>query len=317
MVREYSVGGMNISVFQYFPGGKIGGDFYDVYKNGEKFGFFSFDNKGKNLHNGILRVFKKLKKMKRLNGYVPLAGVFEYANNVACRTFDMGIYEIKRSILADLLFDYGIEIDPKTMKPKENADSESDDASRKKAVDGMIQHLKDVDDMDHNFVAATGVVWDRIGNAEFGIAAQEPGFFYDASENRLIDISNEYPDLSGGYIGVFKDSKYNTIQFKMDIGDMLILFTDGIEAIRMGFGSDDDFSKEDMFNFCYENLVHRGVGREQFVTEFKTYLSKLNQSYMEDALKSPDKRDHEKRAVRDDISLNVLEFNPLESETVA
>lgn len=64
---------------------------------------------------------------------------------------------------------------------------------------------------------------------KYASAGHEPGFIYRA-ENK----SFEEMDTSGLVLGVLPDTKYEQFQIKLDMGDMIILLTDGVTECHRG-----------------------------------------------------------------------------------
>ncbi|MBB2483475.1 PP2C family protein-serine/threonine phosphatase [Bacillus sp. APMAM] len=65
----------------------------------------------------------------------------------------------------------------------------------------------------------------------YASAGHEPGFFYDASKGRFLDLEAE-----GLLLGVNKKTRYQGYSKKLQIGDMIILLSDGVTECRTDTG---------------------------------------------------------------------------------
>jgi phosphoserine phosphatase RsbU/P len=61
----------------------------------------------------------------------------------------------------------------------------------------------------------------------YASAGHEPGFYYRSSTNQFEDL-----DAKGLLLGVDKKARYQAYERKVDIGDMIILFSDGVTECR-------------------------------------------------------------------------------------
>ncbi|WP_227396542.1 PP2C family protein-serine/threonine phosphatase [Jeotgalibacillus aurantiacus] len=70
----------------------------------------------------------------------------------------------------------------------------------------------------------------------FASAGHEPGFFYQHKEKRFLDL-----EAKGLLLGVDKDAKYRRYEQQVEIGDMIILMSDGVTECR----TDEGFIERD------------------------------------------------------------------------
>lgn len=63
----------------------------------------------------------------------------------------------------------------------------------------------------------------------YSTAGHEPGFYYNAKEEKFEEI-----EAKGLVLGVTKDTTYKDYERKIDQGDMIILLTDGVTECRQG-----------------------------------------------------------------------------------
>ncbi|PKR82533.1 PP2C family protein-serine/threonine phosphatase [Heyndrickxia camelliae] len=65
----------------------------------------------------------------------------------------------------------------------------------------------------------------------YSSAGHEPGFFYDAAQNKFFDLAAD-----GLLLGVNKKTRYRGYSRKLQIGDMIVLLSDGVTECRTDKG---------------------------------------------------------------------------------
>ncbi|MBS4175495.1 PP2C family protein-serine/threonine phosphatase [Bacillus sp. FJAT-49736] len=80
----------------------------------------------------------------------------------------------------------------------------------------------------------------------YASAGHEPGFFYDADLNKFLDL-----EAKGLLLGVNKKTKYQGYSKKLNIGDMIILLSDGVTECR----TDEGFiEREAIISYIRKNI---------------------------------------------------------------
>ena len=84
------------------------------------------------------------------------------------------------------------------------------------------------------------------GHTQFSSGGHNPALVYHAASQQC-----EYLDTSGVAIGIFDTAEFDLETVQLDVGDILVLYTDGItEAINQ---DEDEFGEERLEQLVAEN----------------------------------------------------------------
>ncbi|MCM3037456.1 PP2C family protein-serine/threonine phosphatase [Bacillus pumilus] len=106
---------------------------------------------------------------------------------------------------------------------------------------------------------------------KYASAGHEPGFFYCNKENQFYDL-----DARGLVLGIAPDFDYKQYEKHLDVGDMVILFSDGVTESK----SEDGFlEREDIKALLSENLSYSA---QEMVDAIYDSLLKLQEFQLHD-----------------------------------
>lgn len=106
---------------------------------------------------------------------------------------------------------------------------------------------------------------------KYASAGHEPGFFYCNKENQFYDL-----DARGLVLGIAPDFDYKQYEKHLDVGDMVILFSDGVTESK----SEDGFlEREDIKALISENLSYSA---QEMVDAIYDSLLKLQEFQLHD-----------------------------------
>ncbi|MCP3742761.1 PP2C family protein-serine/threonine phosphatase [Rossellomorea sp. BNER] len=105
----------------------------------------------------------------------------------------------------------------------------------------------------------------------YASAGHEPGFYYHAKEKQFEDL-----DAKGLLLGVDKKAKYRQYEKRVEVGDAIILLSDGVTECR----TDEGFiEREDLINYIEKN-IH--LPAQEIVTNVYKELEKLQHFQLRD-----------------------------------
>ncbi|ASB90941.1 PP2C family protein-serine/threonine phosphatase [Bacillus sonorensis] len=105
----------------------------------------------------------------------------------------------------------------------------------------------------------------------FASAGHEPGFYYNCREDKFRDLKGK-----GLVLGISSDYEYEQYEQKLDIGDMIILFSDGVTECRTETGF---LERSDLQNMI---SVHMGEPAQQMAENIYDSLLKLQDFQLHD-----------------------------------
>jgi phosphoserine phosphatase RsbU/P len=105
----------------------------------------------------------------------------------------------------------------------------------------------------------------------YASAGHEPGFYYHSSTEQFVDL-----DAKGLLLGVDKRARYQAYERKIDIGDMIILFSDGVTECRTEEGF---IEREDVIQLI-RNYQH--LSSQEIVNNVYKELEKLQHFELRD-----------------------------------
>lgn len=105
----------------------------------------------------------------------------------------------------------------------------------------------------------------------FASAYYEPGFYYNCREDKFRDLKGK-----GLVLGISSDYEYEQYEQKLDIGDMIILFSDGVTECRTETGF---LERSDLQNMI---SVHMGEPAQQMAENIYDSLLKLQDFQLHD-----------------------------------
>ena len=105
----------------------------------------------------------------------------------------------------------------------------------------------------------------------FASAGHEPGFYYSGKEGKFHDLKGK-----GLVLGISSDYEYEQYEQKLDIGDMIILFSDGVTECRTDAGF---LERSDLQNLI---SVHMGEPAQQMAENIYESLLKLQDFQLHD-----------------------------------
>lgn len=130
---------------------------------------------------------------------------------------------------------------------KYSMDSLPETRMRPGAVLGSINRVVEQNVDPSMFITMFYGMYDS-GNHQFQYASagHEPGLLYKADQDEFLDI-----EAKGLVLGVSKNTKYKDYNIKLEIGDMVILLTDGVTECRFG---DDFIDRERIIDLIKDNI---------------------------------------------------------------
>ncbi|KAA6449643.1 PP2C family protein-serine/threonine phosphatase [Bacillus swezeyi] len=105
----------------------------------------------------------------------------------------------------------------------------------------------------------------------FASAGHEPGFYYSCRENKFYDLH-----AKGLVLGISSDFDYEQYEQKLEIGDMIILFSDGVTECRTDNGFLDQADLQDLIS------LHMNEPAQQMVENIYDNLLKLQEFRLHD-----------------------------------
>lgn len=105
----------------------------------------------------------------------------------------------------------------------------------------------------------------------FSSAGHEPGFYYSCRENKFYDLN-----AKGLVLGISSNYDYEQYEQKLDIGDMIVLFSDGVTECRTDSGF---LERSDLQNLI---TVHMEKPAQQMVDNIYEHLLKLQDFQLHD-----------------------------------
>lgn len=81
----------------------------------------------------------------------------------------------------------------------------------------------------------------------YASAGHEPGFFYDFNENEFLELK-----AKGLLLGVDKKTVYQQYERKIEVGDMIVLLSDGVTECR----TDDGFIERETLTELIQDNIH-------------------------------------------------------------
>ncbi|WP_139491919.1 PP2C family protein-serine/threonine phosphatase [Brevibacillus dissolubilis] len=82
----------------------------------------------------------------------------------------------------------------------------------------------------------------------YAVAGHEPGFFYRACEQRFYDLEGR-----GLVLGVLRDAQYPEYELNLEVGDMIVLMTDGVSERKVGMHY---LNRQELTNLIQGELAH-------------------------------------------------------------
>jgi phosphoserine phosphatase RsbU/P len=105
----------------------------------------------------------------------------------------------------------------------------------------------------------------------YSSAGHEPGFFYNAHAGQFEDL-----DAKGLLLGVDKKAKYRQYERRVEVGDMIILLSDGVTECRTEEGF---IEREDLVELISQ---HKHLTSDEIVTNVYKELEKLQHFELRD-----------------------------------
>ncbi|MFG6150409.1 PP2C family protein-serine/threonine phosphatase [Halobacillus sp. B23F22_1] len=105
----------------------------------------------------------------------------------------------------------------------------------------------------------------------FASAGHEPGYYYDSDEKKFEEI-----DASGLVLGVSSEATYEQCTKKVNVGDMIIMLTDGVTECRQG----DRFIEEDEVLEIIEQYAH--LPAQETVEQVYKHFERLQDFHLRD-----------------------------------
>lgn len=111
----------------------------------------------------------------------------------------------------------------------------------------------------------------RVHRFYYAGAGHEPGFYYHAKEERFVDFF-----AKGLVLGVSRETKYREYETAVEVGDMIILLSDGVTECRRG----DQFIERDMVVQLIEKYI--GLPAQEIVDKVFYELEKMQNFELRD-----------------------------------
>ncbi|MCP3029236.1 PP2C family protein-serine/threonine phosphatase [Halobacillus sp. A5] len=105
----------------------------------------------------------------------------------------------------------------------------------------------------------------------YSSAGHEPGYYYDSSQDKFEEI-----DASGLVLGVSSEATYEQCTKKVNVGDMIIMLTDGVTECRQG----DRFIEEDEVLEIIQKYAH--LPAQETVEQVYKHFERLQDFHLRD-----------------------------------
>ncbi|HSH24808.1 MAG TPA: PP2C family protein-serine/threonine phosphatase [Massilibacterium sp.] len=111
----------------------------------------------------------------------------------------------------------------------------------------------------------------RVHRFYYAGAGHEPGFYYRAKDKKFTDFF-----AKGLVLGVSRDTKYREYETSIDVGDMVVLLSDGVTECRRG----DEFIEREMVVELLEKHIH--LSAQEMVDQVFSELERMQNFELKD-----------------------------------